>query len=131
MTTTTQDRAGIPAEAQHRRHAAILLIAAGLTAERLRGLVQEAWHLAVADEVEALAAAGLTQRHAERARGYDMRDGSTYVMRARFLDEGLTPDQVRKTAAEAPASKARFLARVADAMDQQLAWEARAGAEDS
>jgi hypothetical protein len=125
MTTTTQDRAGIPADhGQQLRQTAILLIAGGLTAERLRGFVRTPGYLAMAAEVEALTAAGLTQRHAERSRGYDATEGSAYVMAARYLAEGLTPDQVR--AAEAPASKARFLARVAEAMDQQLAGQAPA-----
>jgi hypothetical protein len=126
--TVDQDRAGVPAGMPY-RHVATLLIACGLTAEQLRGFVRAPGYLALADEVEALTAAGLTQRHAERARGYDLRDLSAGVMAARYLAEGLTPARVRTVEArQATPSQARFLARVADDMDRQLAEQARAEA---
>lgn len=126
--TLDQNRAGVPAGMPY-RGTATLLIACGITAERLRGLVRAPAYLALADEVEALTAAGMTQRHAGRARGYDLRDLSAGVMAARYLDEGLTPARVRTVEArQATPSRARFLARVADDMDRQIAEQARAAA---
>lgn len=126
--TLDQNRAGVPGGMPY-RGVATLLIACGITAERLRGVVQMPGYLALADEVEALTAAGMTQRHAGRARGYDLRDLSAGVMAARYLDEGLTPARVRTAEArQATPSRARFLARVADDMDRQLAEQARAAA---
>ena len=138
--TVNQVRAGVPGgtpywqDAQFRRRGATLLIACGIAAADLYGWVAAspggryaARDLAMATEVEALTAAGLTQRHAERARGYDMTERSIDVMAAAYLGEGRTPMQVRadKSRPVTPA-RARFLTRVADAMDAQLATEARA-----
>jgi hypothetical protein len=115
------------------RHVATLLIACGITAGDMRGFAQKpgspraADYLAMAGEVEALAAAGLTQRHAGRARGYDMTERSTYVMAAAYLAEGRTPAEVRADESQpVTPARARFLARVADAMAGQLAAGARA-----
>lgn len=58
----------------HRRRAATLLVACGITVEQLRGFAAKAGNpyaardAEVAEEVESLTGRGLTQRHAVRAR---------------------------------------------------------------
>lgn len=114
---------------KHLRVGAVLVIARGITAADLRGWAEEpgnpnaADDLALADEVESLTAHGLTKRHAGRARSYSLLgDDSVRLLAKLRLASGVTPRQVRKDEArKQPPNTARFLARIADAMDALLA----------
>jgi hypothetical protein len=113
---------------QQRRIGATLLIACGITTADLRGFAEEPGNpyavrdLALAGEVESLTARGLTKRHAQRARGYNLSDESIGVMARLHLAEGHTAAQVRADKSRpATLARARYLARVADAMDAQAA----------
>jgi len=117
------------------RRTAITALAAGITPAYLRGQVPgvpgEALRLAVAAEIEALTARGVTQRAAARViRERDRVDpcggtfdehGARQVARI-YLAEGLTPGGIRSGPAREDRPEYRRMFRmIADAMDALLA----------
>ena len=142
MKTLTETAPSIHAEAPAAldpaevRRAAVTCIAVGTAPEELRGYARQwpgsryaPWWPAVARDVEALTARGLTARHAERA----LRDGDPEVRTswtasapgarkaAKIFAAVVTSGDVRDMARGAPAPSKPMLRAIADAMDELTA----------